>query len=153
MRACLCNRVLGQRQCNTSLARAVSTTAALLAVFVGGGLGACARYALGETLNRLLPQTPYFTWGTLAANLIGGYLVGVAIALLAWRSELSPLWRLFIITGMLGGLTTFSTFSAEVVAALERGQPAWALLTAAAHLAGSLLLTALGLWTVRAAIS
>jgi fluoride exporter len=124
----------------------VSATAALWAVFIGAGLGACARYALGEALNRVLPQMPL---GTLAANLIGGYLVGAAIALLAWRSELSPLWRLFIITGVLGGLTTFSTFSAEVVRSLERGEPGWALATAAAHLAGSLALTALGLWTVR----
>jgi len=128
----------------------VNTTAALLAVFVGAGLGACARYGLGEAMNRWLPQLPL---GTLAANLLGGYLVGVAIALLAMRADLSPLWRLFVITGMLGGLTTFSTFSAEVVHALERGQPAWALATAAAHLAGSLALTALGLWTVRATLS
>jgi fluoride exporter len=131
----------------------VSTAAALLAVFVGAGLGACARYGLGEWLNRWGSQVPHFALGTLAANLIGGYLVGVAIALLGWRSDLSPLWRLFIITGVLGGLTTFSTFSAEVVASLERGQPGWALATAAAHLAGSLALTALGLWTVRAAVS
>ncbi len=93
-------------------AGAVSTAAALLAVFLGAGLGACARFGLDEALNRWLPQMPL---GTLAANLIGGYLVGVAIAFLAWRSELSPLWRLFCITGVLGGLTTFSAFSAEVV--------------------------------------
>ena len=123
--------------------------AVLLAVFVGAGFGACARWALGEALNRMLPALPL---GTLAANLIGGYLVGVAIALLSLRSDLSPLWRLFIVTGVLGGLTTFSTFSAEVVHALERGQPGWALITAAAHLAGSLLLTALGLLTVRVTI-
>jgi CrcB protein len=97
----------------------------------------------------VLPSLPL---GTLASNLIGGYLVGVAVALLAWRSDLSPLWRLFLITGVLGGLTTFSTFSAEVVGALERGHVGWALATVAAHLGGSLLLTALGLWTVRAAI-
>jgi CrcB protein len=128
----------------------MSSAAALFAVFVGAGLGACARHGLNEALNRWLPQLPL---GTLAANLIGGYLVGVGIAFLSWRSELSPLWRLFCITGVLGGLTTFSTFSAEVVLSLERGQPGWALATAAAHLAGSLALTALGLWTVRAAIS
>ena len=128
----------------------MSTTAALLAVFVGAGCGACARWGLNETLNHWLPPMPL---GTLVANLVGGYLVGVAIALLAWRSELSPLWRLFCITGVLGGLTTFSTFSAEVVLSLERGQLGWALGTAAAHLLGSLALTALGLWTVRAAIS
>lgn len=131
----------------------MNTAAALLAVFVGAGLGACARYGLSEALGRWLPNTPQFSLGTLAANLIGGYLVGVAIAFLAWRSDLSPLWRLFCITGVLGGLTTFSTFSGEVVLSLERGQPGWALATAAAHLLGSLALTALGLWTVRAAIS
>ncbi len=120
---------------------------ALLAVFVGAGFGACLRYALGETLNRLLPQLPL---GTLAANLIGGYLVGVAIAFFAWRTDLSLLWRLALITGFLGGLTTFSTFSAEVIAAYSRGEPGWALGIAASHLAGSLLLTVLGLVTVRA---
>lgn len=123
---------------------------ALLAVFVGAGFGACLRFALGEALNRLLPQMPL---GTLAANLLGGYLVGVAIACFAWRPELSMLWRLALITGFLGGLTTFSTFSAEVVNALARGETAWALGTVASHLAGSLLLTALGLWTVRALLA
>jgi CrcB protein len=118
----------------------------LLAVFVGAGLGACARWGLGEVLNRSLPQLPL---GTLASNLIGGYLVGVLIALLDARGDLSPLWRLFAITGVLGGLTTFSTFSAEVVHAVERGEPGWALVTMGAHLGGSLLLTALGLWSVR----
>jgi fluoride exporter len=120
---------------------------ALLAVFVGAGVGACLRFALGESLNRWLPQLPL---GTLAANLIGGYLVGVAIAFFAWRTELSPLWRLALITGFLGGLTTFSTYSAEVVNAILRGEPGWALATAATHLVGSLLLTALGLATVKA---
>ena len=120
---------------------------ALLAVFVGAGVGACLRFALGESLNRWLPQMPL---GTLAANLIGGYLVGVAIAFFAWRTELSPLWRLALITGFLGGLTTFSTYSAEVVNAILRGELGWALATAATHLVGSLLLTALGLATVKA---
>ena len=120
---------------------------ALVAVFVGAGVGACLRFALGESLNRWLPQLPL---GTLAANLIGGYLVGVAIACFAWRTELSPLWRLALITGVLGGLTTFSTYSAEVVNAILRGELGWALATAATHLFGSLLLTALGLATVKA---
>lgn len=119
---------------------------ALLAVFVGAGFGACLRFALGEALNRLLPQLPL---GTLAANLIGGYLVGVAIAFFAWRTDVSLLWRLALITGFLGGLTTFSTFSAEVVNAFGRGEPGWAVGTAVAHLAGSLLLTVLGMATVR----
>lgn len=123
---------------------------ALLSVFVGAGFGACLRFALGETLNRWLPQMPL---GTLAANLIGGYLVGVAIAFFAWRTELSPLWRLALITGFLGGLTTFSTFSGEVVTAVARGEPGSALVIAASHLFGSLLLTVLGLATVKALIA
>ena len=119
---------------------------ALLAVFVGAGLGACLRFALGEALNRLWPQLPL---GTLAANLIGGYVVGIAIGFFAWRTDLSVLWRLALITGFLGGLTTFSTFSAEVVNAFSRGDVGWAVATAVAHLAGSLLLTVLGLATIR----
>jgi fluoride exporter len=122
------------------------TGAALLAVFAGAGCGACLRYALNESLNHRLAALPL---GTLAANLIGGYLVGLAVAFFAWRSELSPLWRLLLVTGFLGGLTTFSAFSAEVVDAFARGQPGWALATAAAHLLGSLTLTALGIATVR----
>ena len=108
------------------------------------------RWGLNEALNQRLPAMPL---GTLAANLIGGYLVGVAIGFFAWRSELSPLWRLLAITGFLGGLTTFSAFSAEVVNAILRGEPLWALATAAAHLVGSLALTALGLATVRVALA
>ena len=129
---------------------AVPIGSALLAVFMGAGLGACLRFGLGETLNRLLPPLPL---GTLAANLIGGYLVGVAIAFFAWRTDLSPLWRLALITGFLGGLTTFSTFSAEVINAFTRGETGWALAIALSHLAGSLLLTLLGLATVRALIA
>lgn len=129
-----------------SAGASVPIASALLAVFVGAGTGACVRWGLNEALNERLPAMPL---GTLAANLIGGYLVGIAIGYLAWRSELSPLWRLLVVTGFLGGLTTFSAFSAEVVNAVVRGEPGWALITAMAHLAGSLALTALGLATVR----
>lgn len=87
-------------------------------------------------------------WGTLAANLIGGFLVGVAIGVLNARPELDPVWRLLLVTGFLGGLTTFSTFSAEVVTELIEGRLGWALLTAMAHLIGSLVLTWLGLKAV-----
>ena len=120
---------------------------AFVAVFVGAGVGACLRFVLGESLNRWWPNLPL---GTLAANLIGGYLVGAAIAFFAWHTDLSPLWRLALITGFLGGLTTFSTYSAEVVDALLRGQMGWALAIAGTHLVGSLLLTAIGMATVKA---
>lgn len=125
---------------------ALPVGSALAAVFVGAGAGACLRYAFNELFNARLPSMPL---GTLAANLLGGYLVGLAIAFFAWKSELSPLWRLMAITGFLGGLTTFSAFSAEVVGAFMRGEPGWALVTAAVHLFGSLALTALGIATVR----
>jgi CrcB protein len=122
------------------------SAATALAVFVGAGCGACLRWLLNESLNHRWALMPL---GTLAANLIGGYLVGVAIAVLALPGELSPLWRALVITGFLGGLTTFSAFSVEVVNALARGQPLAALATAALHLFGSLALTAAGIATVR----
>ena len=117
----------------------------ILSVSAGASLGALLRWFLSERLNPLLPFLPP---GTLAANLIGGYLVGVALAFFAGLPDLSPQWRLFVITGFLGGLTTFSTFSAEVVTQLQQGRPGWALATATLHLCGSLALTALGIATV-----
>ncbi len=114
------------------------------AVGAGAALGAWLRWGLGIALNPLFPTVPL---GTLAANLIGGYLVGFAVALFHQHAGLSPEMKLFIITGFLGGLTTFSTFSAEVVALLERAQYGWALATAGGHLLGSLAMTALGIVT------
>ena len=118
---------------------------ALLAVFSGAGLGALLRWVLGARLNPLFPTLPL---GTLAANLIGGLLIGVAIAWLARHPGLPPEARLFVITGFLGGLTTFSTFSAEVVNLLARGEWLWGLGAIGVHLAGSLAMTAVGLWLV-----
>jgi fluoride exporter len=120
---------------------------AIGAVGLGAAFGAWLRWWLGLRLNPLFPTVPL---GTLASNLVGGYLVGIAVAFFAQNQGLAPEWRLFAITGFLGGLTTFSTFSAEVVTLLSRGQVSWAFATAFAHLAGSLLLTALGFATVRA---
>jgi CrcB protein len=108
-------------------------------------LGAVLRWLLAGRLNPIFPALPL---GTLAANLVGGYLVGVAVAVFASLPELSPQVRLFVITGFLGGLTTFSTFSAEVITQLQQGHTAWALATALAHLLGSFALTALGIATV-----
>lgn len=117
---------------------------AILAVSLGAALGALSRWGLGLGLNHVFPALPP---GTLLANLIGGYLVGLAVALFALRPELPAEWRLFVITGFLGGLTTFSTFSAEVVQALQAGRTGWALATVATHVLGSLLLTLAGLAT------
>ena len=119
---------------------------ALLAIGVGAALGAWLRWGLGLWLNHLLPTLPL---GTLAANLIGGYLVGVAVAVFHINVELPPEAKLFAITGFLGGLTTFSTFSAEVVGLIRTAQYAWALGTASVHLFGSLLLTGLGIFTIQ----
>jgi CrcB protein len=126
--------------------RAGSAWSAFAAVGLGAAGGAWLRWWLGLRLNALFPTVPM---GTLAANLLGGYLVGIAVAYFAQNQGLAPEWRLFAITGFLGGLTTFSTFSAEVVTLLSRGQLGWAAATAAVHLAGSLALTALGIATVR----
>jgi CrcB protein len=117
----------------------------VVAVFLGSGLGALLRWWLGGHLNSRFPAIPP---GTLSANLIGGYIIGVAIAFFASYSAIAPEWRLFVITGFCGGLTTFSTFSAEVVALLQQGQSLWAIAAAAVHVAGSLVMTLAGIGTV-----
>jgi len=122
----------------------------IAAVGIGSALGAWLRWALGLGLNALVPALPM---GTLAANLIGGYLVGIAVEYFSHQVALAPEMRLFVITGFLGGLTTFSTFSAEAVTLLLRAQYAWASLLIASHLAGSILLTVLGILTVRSLVS
>jgi len=118
-----------------------------LAVGLGAALGAWARWLLGLFLNPLFIALPL---GTLAANLLGGYLVGVAVGVFHFNTHFPLAWKLFAITGFLGGLTTFSTFSAEVVERLLAGQLPLALGLATVHLAGSLLATYLGLLTVGA---
>jgi fluoride exporter len=119
--------------------------ASIVSISAGASLGALLRWVLAGRLNPLFPALPL---GTLAANLIGGYLIGVAVAIFASLPDLSPQARLFLVTGFLGGLTTFSTFSAEVVTQLQQGHTAWALATALGHLLGSFALTALGIATV-----
>jgi CrcB protein len=124
--------------------------AAFVAVGAGAALGAWMRWGLSVALNHVTPNLPL---GTLAANLIGGYLVGMAVEVLVNHSLLTPEARLFIITGFLGGLTTFSSFSAEAVNLLLRAQYGWATTLIAAHVAGSVVLTVLGILTVRALAS
>jgi fluoride exporter len=121
--------------------------AAFLAVGVGAAIGAWLRWALGIVLNPLFPTLPL---GTLAANVVGGYLVGVAVEYFAQHAGMSPEARLFVITGFLGGLTTFSTFSAEAVTLLARTQYTWAAVLIGSHLVGSIIATVLGIATIRA---
>jgi len=120
----------------------------VLAICIGACVGALARWQLALWLNPAVLPATALPLGTLAANLIGGYLVGAAVALFQAMPELDPLWRLALITGFLGALTTFSSFSAEVVAMLGQGRYALALGTTAVHLLGSLLLTIMGIRSV-----
>jgi len=117
----------------------------VVAISVGASLGALLRWWLGSRFNSAFPPIPP---GTLLANLIGAYVIGLAVAFFATFSALAPVWRLFVITGFCGGLTTFSTFSAEIVDLLQQRQPLWALAAAGAHLVGSLGMTFAGIGTV-----
>lgn|SRR5574343_1628526 len=120
-----------------------------LAICIGASLGALARWRLGLWLSPggLIP------WGTLAANLIGGYLIGVCVAVFQALPQLDPAWRLALVTGFLGALTTFSSFSAEVVGMLQQQRYLLACTTVGLHLAGSLLMTVLGLHSAAWALS
>jgi fluoride exporter len=117
----------------------------IIAVSIGASAGALLRWWLGAQLNALFPSIPP---GTLLANLLGGYIVGIAIAVFAAYSALAPEWRLAVITGFCGGLTTFSTFSAELVSLLQQGRALWACAAAVIHLAGCVLMTLAGIGTV-----
>lgn len=121
-----------------------SWIAPALAVAAGAVLGAWLRWAASVTLNGLFPALPP---GTLLVNLIGGYLIGCALATFAQHPELPPQWRLLIVTGFLGSLTTFSAFSAEVVGMIQAGRLGWAFATTLAHVAGSLAATFAGIAT------
>jgi CrcB protein len=117
----------------------------IVAIAAGAAVGALLRWQLGHRLNALFPSLPP---GTLMANLIGAYVIGLAIAFFSSHPAISPEWRLLIVTGFCGGLTTFSTFSAEVAGLLQQGRPLWATGMIAAHVAGSVLMTLAGLWTL-----
>jgi len=117
----------------------------IVAISIGASLGALLRWWLGTQLNRLFPNIPP---GTLAANLLGGYIIGLAIAFFSTMSALSPEWRLAVITGFCGGLTTFSTFSAELVALIQQRQGVWLFAAAGLHLGGSVVMTLAGILTM-----
>ncbi|MCE2781717.1 fluoride efflux transporter CrcB [Limnohabitans sp.] len=120
----------------------------VIAICIGACVGALLRWQLGLWLNPGPASANLLPLGTLAANLIGGYLVGVCVGIFQQLPELDPVWRLALVTGFLGALTTFSSFSAEVVAMLQQGRLTLAAGTASVHLFGSLMLTMLGLKTV-----
>ncbi len=117
----------------------------VLAICIGACAGALMRWQLGLWLNPLAVSGTVLPWGTLAANLIGGYLIGICVAVFQAMPELDPTWRLLLITGFLGALTTFSSFSAEVVGMLGQQRYALAFATAGLHLLGSLTLTVIGM--------
>ena len=119
---------------------------AILSVGAGAALGAWLRWAFGTWLNPVFPSLPI---GTLAANLMGGYMIGFAVVYFREKAGLPPEAQLFVITGFLGGLTTFSTFSAEAVNLLLRAQYFFAAVHIAAHLTGSLFMTVLGMFTLK----
>lgn len=119
----------------------------LIAISTGAALGALLRWWLGNALNALFPSIPP---GTLIANLLGGYIIGLAISYFGGHPGLSNYWRLFIITGLCGGLTTFSTFSGELASLLQQGRLGWLATSIAAHVGGSLAMTMLGIATISA---
>lgn len=114
----------------------------IVALAVGSVLGGFSRWKLGLKLNSIFPTLPL---GTLFANLIAGYVIGVAVAYFAQAPGVAPEWRLLIITGFCGGLSTFSTFSAEIVALLQQGRLTWAMGAIAVHVAGSVVMTIAGM--------
>ena len=119
----------------------------ILVISLGASVGAVTRWLLGLSLNHVFTHIPA---GTLAANLIGGYLIGLALAFFTEHTGLAPEWRLLVITGFLGGLTTFSTFSAEVTTLIQQGRMVWAMAAISVHVFGSLAMTVLGLATFAA---
>jgi len=124
----------------------VLTSINFLAVAVGAVAGAWLRWLLGLWLNRHVETLP---WGTFAANMLGGYLIGLVLGVVAAHPDWPPFWRLLLVTGFLGALTTFSTFSAETIAFIEEGRLGMAVSYSGLSLAGSLLLTYLGLLTAQ----
>jgi fluoride exporter len=119
----------------------------ILAIFFGAGFGALLRAGFNLLT---VGSTSIIPLGTLISNMVGGYLIGLAVAFFGNNPQLSPEWKLLVVTGFLGGLTTFSSFSAEVVGFIQRGEFTWALGTAMLHLVGSLVLTFLGILTYQA---
>jgi CrcB protein len=119
----------------------------IFAIFFGAGFGALLRAGFNYATVGMASSLPL---GTFISNMVGGYLIGIAVAFFGNNPSLSPEWKLLVVTGFLGGLTTFSSFSAEVVGFMQRGEFTWALGTSLLNLVGSLVLTFLGILTYQA---
>ncbi|MBU3562626.1 fluoride efflux transporter CrcB [Polynucleobacter sp. Tro8-14-1] len=119
----------------------------IFAIFFGAGFGALLRAGFNYVTVGIASSLPL---GTFISNMVGGYLIGIAVAFFGNNPSLSPEWKLLVVTGFLGGLTTFSSFSAEVVGFMQRGEFTWALGTSLLNLVGSLVLTFLGILTYQA---
>ncbi|CAX58437.1 fluoride efflux transporter CrcB [Erwinia billingiae] len=117
----------------------------LVAIAVGGSAGSILRWLLSVRLNAIFPSLPP---GTLTVNLVGGFIIGGAMAYFLRNPELDPAWKLLIITGFCGGLTTFSTFSMEIVGLMQAGNYLWAMISVFTHVIGSLLMTFAGFWLI-----
>ncbi|WP_338561459.1 fluoride efflux transporter CrcB [Erwinia sp. E_sp_B04_7] len=117
----------------------------LIAIAIGGSAGSILRWLLSVRLNALFPSLPP---GTLTVNLVGGFIIGAAMAYFLRNPELDPAWKLLIVTGFCGGLTTFSTFSLEIVTLMQSGNYLWAMTSALTHVTGSLLMTFAGFWLI-----
>lgn len=117
----------------------------LIAIAIGGSAGSVLRWLLSVRLNALFPSLPP---GTLTVNLAGGFIIGAAMAFFLRNPELDPAWKLLIVTGFCGGLTTFSTFSLEIVTLMQSGNYLWAMTSVLTHVIGSLLMTFAGFWLI-----
>lgn len=117
----------------------------LIAIAIGGSAGSVLRWLLSVRLNALFPSLPP---GTLTVNLAGGFIIGAAMAFFLRNPELDPAWKLLIITGFCGGLTTFSTFSLEIVTLMQSGNYLWAMTSVLTHVIGSLLMTFASFWLI-----
>nr|WP_226842176.1 fluoride efflux transporter CrcB [Enterobacter cloacae complex sp. I2] len=115
----------------------------LIAVFIGGGTGSVARWLLSMRFNPVHQAIPM---GTLAANLLGAFIIGMGLAWFNRMTHIDPMWKVLITTGFCGGLTTFSTFSAEVVFLFQEGRMGWALTNIAVNMLGSFAMTAIAFW-------
>ncbi|MCX8959292.1 fluoride efflux transporter CrcB [Erwinia psidii] len=115
----------------------------LIAVIIGGSAGCVIRWLLGIRLNALFPELPP---GTLLVNLVGGFIIGAAMAWFLRNPHIDPAWKLLITTGLCGGMTTFSTFSLEIITLMQTGKMLWALISVLTHVIGSLLMTFAGFW-------